>query len=185
MLNSKAGLVLLLLLIFTVNYAETSVENRIRGAVSWGPVAVNVTEEAASPVLALTVLAPAVGPSVSVACAWPAASVNALPADKLPPPPVTAKVTVMPAIGSSLVSLTDTTNGIGSAVATGALWSFPESIWMLAIGPVIGTGAVHPAASTTPNNPIPQMGIRRLDTISVFPRIVPIELQAMDPALRC
>jgi len=119
------------------------------------PVAVNVTGEPANPgALAVTELEPAVSPTVSVLSAWPVASLVALVAERSPPPLSTAKTTVTPATGFPCASLTVTTNGSGSVVPTSALWSFPDSIWIVGVRPDTGATVPHPLASTAPNNAI-------------------------------
>mgnify|MGYP000703531644 CR=1 FL=1 len=70
---------------------------------------------------ALTVLAPATPPRVSVVLACPLASVTALAGETEPPPEVTVKSTVVPAWGLPLAARTSTTNGWLSAVPTSPL----------------------------------------------------------------
>src|SRR5690606_25292746 len=95
---------------------------------SWaaGPavaVAVNGTGDPVSPALvALSVFAPAVVPSVHAgAVAMPAASVTTVPlSPSEPPPDATAKVTLTPATGLPLMSLTNTDGAVDTAVFTTA-----------------------------------------------------------------
>src|SRR5689334_2214254 len=133
----------------------TCVENiTVVGAVA---TAENVTGARTTPgALAVTVLAPAIVPTVSVACAWPIASVMTFVADKLPPPLVTSNTTVTKGTGSWFASLTIATNGNASAVPRSALCSLPDTI--SSVGPgtspgVTSTVAVQPP-STMPSNPI-------------------------------
>ena len=76
-------------------------------------VALKVT--AVTPVTrAATVLSPGASPSVSRVCARPLLFVVALAGETLPPPAVTANLTVTPDTGSSFSSITSTTSGLAS-----------------------------------------------------------------------
>lgn len=69
--------------------------------------------------LAVTVFGPAVAPSVKTVAACPKLLVGTEPADNVPPPAVTEKVTVVPATGFPLASVTFTTKGLLSARLVG------------------------------------------------------------------
>ena len=87
----------------------------------------NVTGEPVRPVaLAVAVFVPAVLPRVSVVCACPSVLVTMVAADSEPPPVAIANVTMKPETGFPPASFTTTTNGL-SAVATVALWLFPDT----------------------------------------------------------
>src|SRR5262249_41353192 len=101
---------------------------------------------------AVTVLAPATAPTVSVVWAWPIASVVTLVAESIPPPLVTSNTTLTPRRGWWFPSLTIATNGSASVVPSSALWSLADTISSVGSGALTSTGALH-APSTIPNTP--------------------------------
>jgi hypothetical protein len=111
------------------------------------PVPVNVTGPSA-PAVAVSVLAPAVVPSVQlVTWAIPLASVlTGVVGSTVPPPPVTAYVTLTPATGLLAASRTRTEGGIVTAAPTVALCPFPPLSAIEAADPVVtvtvGSGVV-------------------------------------------
>jgi hypothetical protein len=92
------------------------------------PVAVNVTGlPVRDPEVAVSVLVPAVVPSVQlVTAAIPLLFVvTAVVGTTVPPPDATANVTLVPATGLLKASRTRTAGGVATAVPTVALWLFP------------------------------------------------------------
>ncbi len=88
------------------------------------PVAENVAVRPLQ--VALSVLAPAVVPSVQLpTVAMPEALVVVEPPVTEPPPAVAAKVTVAPGTTLPFASLTTTLGAVATAVPTVAVWLFP------------------------------------------------------------
>ncbi len=99
-------------------------------AIVAGAVAVAVKEALRAPLVALSVCAPGVSPSVQVGtAAAPVEFVNcsALPPIE-PPPDVTANVTATPATGFAYWSRSRTAGDTGSAVPATAVWPLPSRI---------------------------------------------------------
>ena len=88
-------------------------------------VAVNVTGGKPETVASM-VLAPTVGPRIQLpTVATPLAFVVAVPPVTLPPPPVTAKVTLAPATPLPRASLSLAAGGTGTARPIGEVWPLP------------------------------------------------------------
>ena len=101
---------------------------------SGSAVAVNVTLRPLA--VTWTDCAPAIGPSVHVALAWPAASVT-VAAVTLPPPLCTAHTTGAPTTGLPPSTITVTTRGAGRTRATVSVWASP-----LVAATLVGTSGV-------------------------------------------
>jgi hypothetical protein len=80
---------------------------------------------------AITVLGPAVAPTLSTVRAKPLASVVALAEESDPPPDVTANATLTPVRGIPSDAVTRTTSGLETAVPTSACCPSPDAfaIW--------------------------------------------------------
>jgi hypothetical protein len=109
------------------------------------PVAVNVIGlPVKEPEEAVTVFAPAVVPRVRVAEASPVEVVITLVGLSVPPPAVTAKVTVVPETGLPLASVTLTVNGFTSACPALPDWLLPLTIArFVAVGVAVVPVAVN------------------------------------------
>jgi hypothetical protein len=102
----------------------------------------NVTGDLDRPLavaVAVSLLVPATVPTVQVTDACPWASVVADVAERLPPPAVTANVTVAPAKPGPLAVVTLTTSGWGRSWPTVPVWLLPET---RAIADGLGGGLV-------------------------------------------
>ncbi len=126
-------------------------------------VAVKVTGDPASaPLVAVTVLAPVVAPSVSVARARPLASVAVVVPDSAPPPAVTAHTTGAPETAFPNASVTFTTSFWGNAVFTAPVCAPPLSaaIAVAAAGAMLNVAlvaAVSPALVADSVYPAPAL----------------------------
>ena len=141
-------------------------------------VAVNVTELPARPAaLALSVFAPAVGPSVQEAtAAMPSAPVaTGVAGFTVPSPDVTAKVTETPFTGLPLASVTSTDGGLATAVPAVADWvtTLCAAIW------VAGPAATFTAADVAPLSPgVPNPRVRG-PTVPAIERFVKVAAPAV------
>ena len=78
--------------------------------------------------LAVTVFLPGSFPKVRVTAARPVSSVVAVVADSVPPPAVTAKVTVAPTNGFPFWSRTETTSGSANVESGNPCWLSPATL---------------------------------------------------------
>jgi hypothetical protein len=100
------------------------------------PVAVKLMGLPTSvPDVAVTVLVPAVEPSVRVLNACPLESEETCEAESNPPPAVTANATLTPETAVPFASVTLTTNGAAKGCPAVPLWLFPLSAVMVFAGP--------------------------------------------------
>ena len=90
------------------------------------PTAVKVAGSSPENPATSTVFGPGVLPRVSLLAARPSASVVSVPAESVPPPAVTAKVTTAPEKTEPFWSNTSTTSGCSNCVFVGARCSSPE-----------------------------------------------------------
>ena len=101
------------------------------------PVAVNVIGLPVSvPDEAITVLVPAIAPKVKREAANPLLFVTTEVEVSEPPPPVTAKFTVVPETGLPLASVTSTVNGLGNPCPTVPVWLLPLIDTSFDAGPI-------------------------------------------------
>src|SRR3990172_8143405 len=133
------------------------------------PVAVKVTGLPVSvPEVAVRVLAPAVVPRVQlVTVAMPLELVAiAVVGSTVPPPPVTANVTSVPATGLPLASLTRTAGSIATAVPPVADWASP------ALSAIVVAAPAVPVAVKVTGLPVsvPEVAVRVLAP-AVVPRV--------------
>src|SRR5262245_61879035 len=107
------------------------------------PVAVNVIVGRPGTV-AVTVLGPGLGPSVSVTSASPLALVSTRTSDvpMLPPPTPTLNVTWTPATGRPAASTTRTVKALGNTVPRGAVCPSPRTIRDAVAGDPLASGVV-------------------------------------------
>src|SRR3989442_10820398 len=91
-------------------------------------------------------------PRVQRSCTMPSPPVIAAPANTLPPPDTTTKLTICPLTAWPRESSTSATSGSGSSVPGGPLWLLPEmterdngpTAWL------VSTGATHEASTRRP-----------------------------------
>ena len=139
------------------------------------PVAVKVTGEPVRPAhVAVRVLAPATVPSFQLpTVAMPEASDTADAPVTEPPPEATANVTVTPATGSFLTSLTMTLGAMLTAAPRLAVWPSPafRAIWVAA-----GTLYVYLSAATRAL--VPHLVVTRTFTLPLPAGTVTVSLVA-------
>jgi hypothetical protein len=82
----------------------------------------------------------------------------------VPPPPVTAKITLVPVTGLPLTSRTTTAGAMGTAAATGAVCVFPRSIAICVAGPAV----MVIAPDVTPVRPVVANAMVRAPTVPVI-----------------
>src|SRR6266566_7980265 len=91
-------------------------------------------------------------PRVQRSCTMPSAPVIAAPANTLPPPETTTKLTICPFTAWARESSTSATSGFGNSVPGGPLWLLPDTTDS-EIGPTawsVSTGATHEASTRSP-----------------------------------
>lgn len=120
------------------------------------PVAVKVTGLPVRPVaVAVSVLEPAVEPSVhDVRAAIPSelvATVLPLAGDVVPPPAVTANVTLTLATALPLASFTITLGGVGKVELADAVWLLPAFTAICVAAPAVNAMVGLPLVMATPS----------------------------------
>ncbi|PYP54867.1 MAG: hypothetical protein DMD40_15365 [Gemmatimonadetes bacterium] len=91
-------------------------------------------------------------PRVQRSCTMPSAPVIAAPANTLPPPETTTKLTICPLTAWARESSTSATSGFGNSVPGGPLWLLPDTTESES-GPTawsVSTGAIHEASTSSP-----------------------------------
>src|SRR5436190_14532785 len=91
-------------------------------------------------------------PRVQRSCTMPSAPVIAAPANTLPPPETTTKLTICPLTAWPRESSTSATSGFGNSVPGGPLWLSPDTTDSVS-GPIawsVSTGATHEASTRSP-----------------------------------
>src|SRR5947207_6868293 len=135
-------------------WPSPALTNRLAGAPGCTAVAVKVTGFPLIPepaTVAVSVLSPTPGPSVQLpTVATPFASLCATPPDTLPPPPVTANVTVTAGTTAPSRSRTWTAGGTATGLFVAAVCPSPDSLTTDAGGPAIAVAVNVTGATPAP-----------------------------------